>query len=50
MQFIVEEAAATALELHEANLAAAAHTAAKNPGGESAVRSRHQQLIDQAAS
>jgi hypothetical protein len=48
MQFMVEEAAAVCLELHEAQLAAAAHEQAAPPD-ESDVRSRHRKLLEQAA-
>jgi hypothetical protein len=43
MQFLIEEAAAAALELHEA-----AQAATEQAGGESDVRSRHQRLVDAA--
>lgn len=47
MQFLLEEAAAVALELHEAELNADAADRSANPG-ESDVRRRHRQLMAEA--
>lgn len=45
MQYLVEEAAAVALELHEANLH---NQAADQAAGESDVRGRHKRLMQEA--
>lgn len=47
MQFLLEEAASTALELHEAELHADAAGRNANPG-ESDVRARHRKLVAEA--